>query len=869
MLEVYLTREELQLAHDQRKDLSAFQATYASLDVNPNLSNSMLHWRFQSSISSSKSSTENIKVRKNNWKRKNIRAKRNSPAPSSVGPVASSTPQQKPSKSGSLKSEEAVMFSPGLSSVTFDNDHIRAKYTKPPQQHGSTAAPTSPLASLATTSPNHTGNDTDELYLDAIDVDPTAAIGPEMLRFFSRSSSHPNGESAKTVGNSSAFQFDIGEGISKETPRGTGSTSSEGFATPSPTPPCTSTSQLPADVSSSFKTAASELSLRAVDEEVDITTSREHNNSTTAGHCATPPILSNEATPTDPTGDPSQVVSEQLSLLTFSHSESEDDFVNSEDIERILRRVAQEKSGTIFSTSSSPPPPLPRRNNMISAVTLVKSSTGPAAETPPPPPVRGTSVRDVPVAEETEKEGTPPPLPPRSRAHSPEKSPMVTGILDHAKGYPYLPLKEGESPQTSKKKAKSTSLQNGTTSTGHPRNAWIYDTLKRSPATGLVLGEDGGGREGSSDSHEATPMPAKEKGGEMGGASNRTDPKDRFTDRDYEDIDDEVSTETGRPKAPALSNTIETGRPKAPVLGNRELPKPPNQETSTRPGIFDDEDYYDDADRVSSETKGLKMDRKVPSKPRLDDKDYEEIDDDIVAEVISESAAARPLVGGTNAPNVAAKSAASDTEQDIGHAALYLENDEEVHDTDESKNSSMTVTLDLSHIDKNDIMYGSVDKIKKVGSGIDMARIAIENDESSAEETGGDGTVTPVEMTYNDSMFALMKTKLGHQKQQKATEPRRGGGGGEEGEETGLNDSAEFSSLPDEDENVFMNSHSELEDSLPDPALGVARENAKTWLPRTLDRKNAVRQTCLMTNTGRKPVSVGYNLISVPIQPRI
>lgn len=862
MLEVYLTREEVQTANDQRKDLSAFQATYASMDSNPNLSNTALHWRFQSSISSSKSSTESIKMRKN-WRQKSRRVK--SASVSSRGePVASSTPNLKQPRSGSIKSEEAVVFSPGLSTVTFDHNHVKSAHSaaKPRRSSAGTTPGSKQLSSAHTV-----GNDTDELYLDAVDVDPTAAIGPEMLRLFSRSTSHPNGEggegphlplstSTKDSSNSSGStdQASIrGRLMEVESQvHATGSTSSEGFATPSPTPPrkpsIAKSQLLPPedptmlDATSSFKTA-SDLSLHTADEERGAAVSgnaAEHKTTPTAssGGMQAPTI------PQDHFYDPPRV-------RGGKHSESDDDFVDSEDIEKILQRVAKEKKNhhsTGPSSYSPPPPPIPRRG--IAAATPILTPASHAEEAPPTPPVRSDSTAQN-FAHPQKEETPPPPVPPRLPVYSSESNDsgsMVAGILDQPEGYPYLPRKPGEQDD---EPGKLVVVGKGAPEKGQLTKTWIYDTLKRcdkytdSGVNGVILeGHEGEGRDGGRSPQEAISLSTEERGGAVGGAKDRTELHRRFDDRDYEEIDDAdpVDIKTRLAKA----NLERTGQPKVSDRANTGQPKSPVKETGK--DSSGDRDY-EEIDDVDMDQVGNKSNQDVPSqhaKP-ASNADYEEIDYPATKAESNISTGPKESKGkGARDVGVTAKGG-GDGERDIGNAALYLEHDEEIHDTDESKNSSMTVTLDLSHIAKDDIMYGSRDK--KMGSSVDISRITIDNGESSAEEAGGDGTVTPVDNTFNESMFGLVKAKL--EQQRKASEALKplahagSGSGNGNGTESGLNDSAEYSSLPDEDENVFVNSQSqsELEDSIPDPTIGNARNKNKTntWLPRTLDRKNTVR----------------------------
>ena len=853
------------------------------------------------------------------------------------------------------------MFSPGLSSVSFNNNLVSNKNTKqqkestpitkaphlpprpPPHQH-SRLPPRPPLSPGG----NNTGNETDDLYLDAVDdVDPMAAIGPEMLRLFSRSTSHPNNNEGEgpsvgpEVDNLKGFSDSPGSAqipvvgrvseVESHVNNNTGSTSSEGFATPSPTPPRMSSmasSQLllqvdssgggggALDMTSSFKTAC-DLSLHTTDEEgergADVaaqdlaglkatpTANREGSSVEKQGTHLTTPTANGEGgsqltTPTaEKQGTDRPLPSLPPQMNTRNFSESDDDFIDFHHLDAILKRVAEEKVPTDHQSSSPspPPPPIPKR----ALIPLASRLEATAIEDPPIPPVRGNSVRNIKV--EKEDAPPPPPLPPKplpsldtqETPPLPPKSPdipMISGVLDQPKGlgYTYEPVKRSNKEGKPVEDKKATS--------------WIYNTLKRNSDSSLLVSN--GGTEDMNESGQlpASNVPAGKEGVEMGGVS--VEPQ--RTDRVYEDIDgdgdgigtaltepnpeqeyeemdiqvnanqDTATTTSGRPDQgtpntgqlnkhanahleqdyeemddqlyteldPGVS-TPSTGRP------NQDTSTPsagrPNQDTSTpitghsNPGTSTGHPTPDMCTHPAlksppggkaqnyKKTNGVGkpgfMGSGRPNPPAArpaivkpsSDPDYEDIDD---------------MLEGV--PVVTMTDTAS-KERDIGNAALYLENDEEVHDTDESKTSSMTVTLDLSHIVKDDIMYGS--REFKTSTSVDISRLS--NDESS-EEAGGDGTVTPIEMTFNDSMFGLVKAKLDQQK--RLAEGEAGTSGHGEGDR--LNDSAEYSSLPDEDESVFLNSNSSEpeEEQLPETE-GAGHKRAKAWaLSRTMDKRNAV-----------------------------
>jgi len=159
----------------------------------------------------------------------------------------------------------------------------------------------------------------------------------------------------------------------------------------------------------------------------------------------------------------------------------------------------------------------------------------------------------------------------------------------------------------------------------------------------------------------------------------------------------------------------------------------------------------------------------------------------------------------------------------------------------ESKSSSMTVTLDLSHIDKEDPLYSSAGDNRlssersssvEVGSSMVMARGGGDTQSTeSSEEAGRDGMVTPVEITYNESMFNLVREKLegtpGHTSANlDQTKSDICQAGGYDDDDAMSNDSAEYSSLPDEDDNLIANTRAAIE----------AHKKSKDWLTKTMER---------------------------------
>ena len=799
ILEVYLTREEVELARDHRKNLLAFQATYASMIANPQLSTSTLHWRFQSSISS-KALADSLRIRnRKNWRRRNKQPNGSvhSHRVKNLEPVASSTPQRK-TKSDSIASDE-VTISPHLSTVSYKSNRKSQ--------------------ALANSPGSNPGNETDELYVDAVDVDPTMAIGPKMLHLFSNSSSNAE---EKVVGTDMQHEalnikpIDVGsmpqlivKEVKSQVQGTTGSTSSEGFATPSPTSPHMSKispSQLPQVDSSftpSFKTAC-ESSLSA-----------DEAGKGGGGGVGTGTLTQKSNTEQDPqlegsgsTSEPTQTtpINLQTKEVSSDHpnlsgirkthfSESDDDFVDSEDLEELLKHIALGNSTNQIDSSPGVRHPLIPSQNKTSS--LVQTSALPTTGVP------------LTSSGNQNEESPPPPVPPRMP--SPEDGSMVTGILDNPKGYPYLP--QDDTPFNNQGTKELLNRVTCSEENGLNRTSWVYNTM----------GKGNGELKDTRDvrksflsptriSEAATMSEGVVGGGVINGMMLYGDkkPEPPFPRRhDYEEIDDKVIKEIKQTnKSPIITTKKELVNDYEEIDKDTLIRGRPGQGKSSHPLLQNLSERSHPDGGVSNY--GVN---------RYDDRDYEEIDD---MEMDEEQRTSKHNSNGSGKDN----------------ALPFLEDDEDVHNTEdnESKTSSMTVTLDLSHIAKDYVMYSSRDM--KVSSSVDIAQIPIDIDNESSEEAGGDGTVTPVEMTYNESMLSLVKAKL----EQKGKKLQEDGEKNGEDLSSKLNDSVEYSSIHDEDGDsgsVFM-SNSEIEESLPEQPVTEKLKTRTTWLTHTIDRQNTV-----------------------------
>ena len=929
MLEVYLTREQERLAIHQRTNLSAFQESYAAMNSNPQFTSSTLHWRFQSSLSTVPS-LDNGKNHATSWARKSkklsststpvsslpLRQAKQRRSPRSPMKLASNLPQlpsRHSSDNGSLLSEDAVMLSPGMVSVSFNNEHIKIKRKAElyRTQHNRSKLPPAQQESLNTerVGSNATLNEADDhdLYLDAVDVDPEMAIGPEMLRLFSQSSSSSHSKGGGNEGITGKEMRDNGHEIRDEKSvgigftrpvvevegrvvHGTGSTSSEGFATPSPTPP-KHTSIMPGhllrddsvgpDVTCSFKTA-NESFICGTDEEGGGEGTKEDRrdaNSSVQASFLSPPSSNRLAIRTRG-GPPVERANISKSTdVTEQQLSSDEDFLDSIDIDRLLQ-IAHTENKTLtsncagvnnlhvpLSETSPVPPPVPERHsattNIIQDLTLATDIADDEEVPPIPPPHKHSTMQPPPEATEScsrqdlpsltispeeshslpendKKEETiveedgeepSPPLPPRLPS---SEEVLMSGRLDTPVEFPYLPKMASSPNDTAEKKpAYDDGVPNMEPSVAP--SSWIYNSFEE------MLKGFGGDKE--------------EEGKEE---DVKTGPNNGDTIRNLEEGG--LNLPGGSPIVKNLESNdgVHTASKACHVKNNSEKDDSENNSKLVEENVVIGDSSF-------------QSDKSVPSVHQFADGDYEEIDDLLPVSIgrrmkgtVTESESSETLI----AADAEGQFADRDYEEiednlliNIGRRTKGTVTEPESSETviaagAESKTSSMTVTLDLSHIAKDDILYGGnggEKRLSNCSSSVDISLVSQTpidvNGNESPEETGKDGMMTPVEITYNDSMFNLVKEK--HKGQKKvglvvdaAAKEAMGGKVREtevcedydnEFDDTRSNDSAEYSSFPEEDERLLGKYVGTS------PRLSEVRKRSRTWLSHSMDKPNVVR----------------------------
>ena len=257
VLEVFLSPDEVHSASNSRKDHIAFQAAYASLDTNPHLTTSALNWRFQinssggnsvgssGGISSSTGGNSSTTKQRGNWRNRTTATKSNSPSKMSFvkashttpdlsscttqdttntidHPVATSTPQSH------RTSGDAITMNLAQGSVSYSPS---ASYRSKSRKGDSPISPTTNKDTTSTTTAvSDTGNKKQQeqeelLYVDAMeDIDPTL-LPPIQAANTNTAAVHVSATTAESTSSP------VGRIESRPT-----STSSEGFSTPPPTP---------------------------------------------------------------------------------------------------------------------------------------------------------------------------------------------------------------------------------------------------------------------------------------------------------------------------------------------------------------------------------------------------------------------------------------------------------------------------------------------------------------------------------------------------------------------------------------------------------------------------------------------------------
>ena len=1000
VLQVFLTRKQKKMAWEQREKISTIQESYQGMNANPQLANSTLQWRLQPNASTP-SAAGSKQAKKQTWSRrshKNGLSYVSSIYPSSkkgmLGkggakeeeprkPLSTSTPQQGGGvKHGSgAASNSTTVESPSVDAGTRGQDQAKNK-PRSSTQSGPHRDKRKPSASSQQESLDlDLMNDTDDVYEDAMSVDPTMALGPELLRLYSNSS--PGNQKESESGENKVEQQlelrlndDVPVKIHQPNARlvhGTGSTSSEGFATPSPTPPRHSSMAVAMgghahsqrddsagpELALSYQTANESFFCGTEDEGTEKGKGHLHENVPALQKNAKP--AEKDVTTAGP-GDGHKTQDAKKSL------EESDDFIDPDELERLLQIVRKDASdrkppdsskSDRLNLSDSIPPPVPHRSSSFAvtmsaehhsaAVTRPTRSTSEAPPLPPrrikdtkPPPASSqpndalylpSLTSDPPPLEFDEVDGSKidrsleddvPPIPPQIQIlESPEL--ILPGKLDG-------PLNLNSYSDTEKFVAIPSDQAELDAPEADRQSSWIYGTINRKAnpeamkAYKDMNGEDSpdfakeeleltdsqelevsGLKEASPGTAGSVEKMSSEVDQQLesadlpdGSLANNTDIVEVKNDSVHEVTVDAKWAGTAGTTASANGSDVDSTvfKPKQSQLMHPEVART-GEELTLDAG--DDPSARREINPASELTVDGKT-RAVSSEKRLiESENNYELDDYCIVELMDNGGSNGDIChkNRNNIPGAASQeehiyefdeSDQSDTEkrqeersngrvarnplltssQDRFRGRRYEEISDgvalkrrprdsiaesessdsatktaDVEDV-ESKNSSMTVTLDLSHIDKEDPLYSSAgdnrlssgrSSSNEAGPSMSTARSSGDTHSTeSSEEAGRDGMVTPVEITYNESMFNLVREKLEgppsqgavNLDQTKSAVPRA-----RDDDDAMSNDSAEYSSLPDEDDSSLMpNTRAAIE----------AHRKSKDWLSKTMERPALVGQ---------------------------
>ena len=946
VLEVFLTRKQKELALHQRPDLSAFQDCYKALSSNPQLSSSSLHCRVQSSVSTATSKDVGKNSSNENESKPSPSQISSSPPLPSISstpyassrlasksfrscmkPVSSNAQQKKRSIStdtASLLSEDAVMVSPGMASVSFDNEHIKIKrmaeayrFQKSKNRLQSTQDMTCDKGTVDFSSKNASLNETDELYQDAIDVDPEMALGPEILCFFSSNSQTGSKEgrgeeNTRMTMEGKETRFDgsvvkndnvIGVlGFSQPTIEvaesvcRTGSTSSEGFATPSPTPPKhSSVIAIPGhprdessgpDVNCSFKTA-NESFMYATGEDggeegskgdrVSRTDSKLPEQNTLVS-CSFPPSSSRLAVGTSGTPTMRRSSTRSRSMPKEPRtSDSDEDFMDPLDIDRLVHTLVPQSSFTNAETGhgprivskSSSPPPVPLHRGRPSTITTSTSTSHASSvvtgitdeeEVPPTPPPHATSQR-APISTENSQQDyfflTPTSPEDHSLPGSRKFKKMEVEGEEDEQGPPVPPR------QVSAQRAMLSGRLYSPEQFSHllEMNSADYETGEKCPAS---MGNDEVTPQ-SSWIHSKVPESLEQEGGE-GFVTSETDADavevyvTSETDAGADTVDGYVTSETD-----ASADIVEELNgldlsdhfPAVRTLESNEKVSALNQGEGEADVSTGSPVHARDCRDIKCDVNYEDVEETVRYKTLMQDLPNTGME---VRELIPESESCETVV--ESDINNRKRVEGVEAESEPSEAAIEVDS---LAGDSESKTSSITVTLDLSHIAKDDIIYksGYENAMSSCSGSVDISQISsalMDTNNESSEEAGTEGMETPVdamETTYNESIFNPVKEK---QRDSTGTDEEAGSAAKEvvrddtrefqfyhdcdDDDDERSNDSAEYSSLPDEDDGLRPT-------AALSPLLSAEMQKSKTWLTQSLDRPNMVCLCVLLSGRGR------------------
>ena len=733
---------------------------------------------------------------------------------SSGQPLASSTPQQH--HRDSVTSEDAVQLSPGLTRVQFHQPTVKKPTLDP------IVAVSRKLEKAAAVKKDDDYEDLD----DWENVDPSMALPARVI-----SKQHPT-TNARGGGFPSTSN---GAAPVKTTPNGdspvvggslaqtpsrpsTGSMSSEGFATPPPSLPPRSHMQLPpGDESSSDHThrdKGESLLTRHVSEMTDDEIEKLVNTPITLPQNDQPQVaMVSNARPQRIPALPSEMRSWKFKVAADPESDDDNDFVDSTELQEMLLANQLEKQTSVttpqaseankqaLSSRSPSPPPLPPREYTLSIMRKSTSSTA-RDETDGGEGAAANGEIKLPVATVVGQLSKQTVVPPLHVRH-------VTGM-----GAGLLYSEHDIDGDRERGEGKDSTLK----SEGQRLSAsWLYsDDLDMNETV------DAPGKGQSANAAENGIDSTEDDVAELYSTVQQTRLKEKSkAGHDYKTIPIPFDGQKGSPVINGNDdNTISTDQVKIQIL-------PENTTVKAKPASPGAD--YDHLQEIKPlDIKNFEMTRKISSS----------VDRDVRTTTNGISSLSLPLT-----VDEQGKFQSSFMSDDVFNDSAMTPV-EEPSSRDEQRlelGASEAPSLNPDDIDVSVLSGDEEEQDKQVRLDSITTEMELSSVTTVSESLMRDGTVTPVQMTLNESVANMMRYRVS------PTPERASGSGttGEEEEENELLDSAEYSSLPEEDGEIDgegMGSKSSTRTDMTDITYeDLGRPRSKSWLTKTMElRKTTV-----------------------------
>lgn len=857
VIEVFLYDDDMDKAKSSRKNHANIDNVYSSLHVNPNsahhhhlplnlnltppTTSKRPHGQWRNKLTSSQRSTDPPKPPNRSTSLRPNSAGDTPPPPpmrdpptyrpssasslsSSNGqPLASSTPQQR--HRGSITSEDAVQLSPGLTRVQFHQPTVKK-------------TPLDPIAAVSKKLEKAAAAKKDDDYedLDEWDnVDPSMAL-PARVISKQQQITNAHGGSSPSMSNGAAPVKITPNGGSPVVGGGggghvqipsrpsTGSMSSEGFTTPPPSLPPRSHVQLPpGDESSSsdhaHKNRGESLLNRQVSEMTDDEIEKLVNTPITLPQNDQPQVaVVSNARPQRVPALPSEMRSWKFKVTAEPESDDDNDFVDSTELQEMLlanqresitTAQASEANRQMSSERSPTPPPLPPREYTLSITRKSTSSTA-QDETDGGEGAATNGETKLPVATvvgQLSKQTVVPPL------HVRHVTGMGVGLLYSEHDIDGNREGGGRKDSTLKSEDQRSSA------------SWLYSDDIDMDETGK--GQSANAAENGIDSTE----------NELYSTVQQTQLREKSkAGHDYETISTPFDGQRGNPVINGNdNNAISTDQIKIQILpaNTTVKAKPAN------PGA--DYDHLQEIDSLDAKT--FETTRKISSSVDRDTRTTNGI-----------SSLSLPLT-----VDEQGKFQSSFMSDDVFNDSAMTPV-EEPSSRDEQRLELGVAEAPSLNPDNIDVSIQSGDE-EEQDKQVRLDSVTTEMELSSvttvSESLMRNGTVTPVQMTLNESVANMMRYRV------LAMPERASGSGttGEEEEENELLDSAEYSSLPEEDGDIEgeggegVGSKSSTRTDMTDITYeDLGRPRTKSWLTKTMElRKTAVshiyKYCCYIVNS--------------------